>query len=62
MEKCLELLQAEIAAAEPGLSRLQRRTICAVLEELRREQGPLLPDADAFVVGAELIANTLASA
>lgn len=62
MDKCLELLQQEIAAAEPALSRLQRQTICTALEELRREQGRLLPDADAFVVGAELITNTLASA
>lgn len=62
MEKCLELLQEEIAAAEPALSRVQRRTISAALGALRREQGRFIPDADAFVVDTELIVNTLASA
>ena len=62
MEKCLELLREETAAAKPALSRFQQRTISTTLEELRREQGRLVPDADAFVVAAELIVNTLASA
>ena len=38
------------------------RTISTTLEELRREQGRFMPDADAFVVRAELIVNTLALA
>jgi hypothetical protein len=62
MEKILKLLQEQIPAAEPALSRFQRRTISTTLEELRREQGRFMPDADAFVVRAELIVNTLALA
>src|SRR5437763_14548738 len=60
MEKVVDLLQLEIGAVEPELNDLERRVIRRALADLGRERVRLLPDADAFVVRTQMIADTRA--
>jgi hypothetical protein len=59
MDKIINLLDREFAAAELGLSELQKRGLRRALADLGREQGRLLPDLEVFVGRARMIADTL---
>jgi hypothetical protein len=59
MDKIINLLEREFAAAELALSELQKRGLRRALGDLGREQGRMLPDVEVFVVRARMIADTL---
>ena len=59
MEKVINLLEREFAAAELALSELQKRGLRRALGDMGREQGRLLPDVEVFAVRARMIADTL---
>jgi hypothetical protein len=59
MDKIIDLLEREFVAAELTLSELQKRGLRRALGDLGREQGRLLPEVEAFVVRAQMIADTL---
>jgi len=62
MGKVLAQLREAAAPAERHLADMQRRAIRNTLAELARESERRLPNADAFVQSARMLADTLSPA